>query len=394
MACAGQSQAPRWMPTAKIAQPEAVPALPVPAPSTEASPASNPFVGAAFYVDPHYTEKVATSQLQAPDLATELEVVKHQPTALWLDTIAAIDQLPAWLTGAESQAKKLGRATVPVVVVYNLPNRDCAAKASSGELAIDQDGERRYREEYIDKIAELLSSHAAQKVAIVLEPDSLPNLVSNMGQAKCAVSHDVYIHSVAYAVSKLSLPNVSIYMDAAHAGWLGWQANQVKMLEVVAEVLRLAGGSHRIRGFATNVANYNALDGDWGNKLEPSNPSPNELSFVQSFARAAEQAGITNPGFLIDTSRNGRADVRTRWGNWCNIGGAGLGERPTVAPVPLVDAYFWVKPPGESDGTADVTATRFDDNCASSDATPGAPEAGHWFHNYLIGLVQNANPKL
>lgn len=27
---------------------------------------------------------------------------------------------------------------------------------------------------------------------------------------------------LAYAVATLQLPNVSIYIDAAHAGWLGW----------------------------------------------------------------------------------------------------------------------------------------------------------------------------
>lgn len=366
----------------------------MPAPSTNPSEPTNPFVGAAFYVDPNYTEKVSASQRQAPELAAAFEVVKQQPTALWLDRIAAIEQLPDWLSAAEKRGQSLGRPTVPVIVVYNLPNRDCAAKASSGELTIEEDGERRYREQYIDKIAEHLLEHATQKVALVLEPDSLPNLVSNLGVEKCAVSKDIYRHSVAYAIAKLSLPNVSIYLDVAHAGWLGWEANQTKMMSVVMDVLQLAGGSHRIRGFATNVANYNALEGDWGKRLEPSNPAVNELTYVQHFAATAERAGMARPGFLIDTSRNGRADTRSRWGNWCNINGAGLGERPRVEPVPLVDAYFWVKPPGESDGTADATALRFDANCASDDATPGAPEAGQWFHAYLVDLIRNANPAL
>lgn len=394
LACAKPIAAPRFTPAAKISQPEAVPALPVPAPTTEPGPASNPFENAAFYVDPNYTEKVSRSQQRAPDLAAALEVVKRQPTALWLDRIAAIEQLPAWLDGAREQGERVGRPTVPVVVVYNLPNRDCAAKASAGELAIEHDGERRYRQEYIDVIARHLGADPTQQVAIVLEPDSLPNLVSNMGVAKCALSHDVYMHSVAYAIAKLSLPNVSIYLDVAHAGWLGWQANQRQMMDVVMEVLRLAGGSNRIRGFATNVANFNALEGTWGKQLEPSNPAANELVYVESFAATAVQAGFANPGFMIDTSRNGRAETRSRWGNWCNIKGAGLGERPTIAPNALVDAYFWVKPPGESDGTADPTAVRFDDNCASSDAAPGAPEAGMWFHEYLLELVRNANPAL
>ena len=79
---------------------------------------------------------------------------------------------------------------------------------------------------------------------------------------------------------------------------------------------------------------------------------------------------------LIDTSRNGwggtarptgaehvdrrrhlrqrqsRIDRRIHAGNWCNQTGAGLGERPKAAPAAGIDAYVWVKPPGESDGSS------------------------------------------
>lgn len=394
-ACAGASgSAPRWTPTAKRDTPGPFPALPVESATTPASPNENPFEGAAFYVDPYYSQKVRSSAALAPELAKAMAIVERQPTALWLDRIAAVEQLPRWLEDATNRTKTSSEETVPVIVVYNLPNRDCAAKASNGELSIEEDGERRYRTEYIDVIAEHLANAPHQKVAIVLEPDSLPNMISNLGVEKCAVSRDVYLHSVAYAISKLSLPNVSIYLDAAHAGWLGWEANQRRMVDLVLEVLEMAGGASRIRGFASNVANYNAISGDFGKRLEASNPAGNELDYVRSFLGVLEERGVTGKAFLVDTSRNGQSDIRTRWGNWCNIRGAGLGERPTVAPTPGVDAYFWVKPPGDSDGTADATAARFDENCASPDATPGAPEAGQWFHDYFVKLVENANPAL
>src|SRR5690606_14085916 len=139
---------------------------------------------------------------------------------------------------------------------------------SNGELRVEENGEARYRSEYIDVIAAHLASMPEQPVALVLEPDSLPNLISNLGVEKCALSHDVYIHSIAYAISKLSLPHVSIYLDAAHAGWLGWETSQRQMAQLVRRVLEMAGGIDRIRGFATNVSNYNALFGDWGRELE------------------------------------------------------------------------------------------------------------------------------
>lgn len=391
---ASSSNAPRWTPTAKREQPQALAALPVEKATTSASPDRNPFDGAAFYIDGYYANKVQSSAALVPALRKQMAIVGQQPTALWLDRIAAVEQVPRWLDDAQAQGKALGNGTVPVIVVYNLPNRDCAAKASNGELSIEEGGEQRYRSEYIDVIAKHLADVPEQKVAIVLEPDSLPNMISNLGVEKCAVSQEVYLHSVAYAISKLSLPNVSIYLDAAHAGWLGWEANQRRMVDLVVKVLDMAGGPSRIRGFASNVANYNAISGDFGKRLEPSNPAGNELDYVHSFLGVLEERGVTGKAFLIDTSRNGQADIRTRWGNWCNIKGAGLGERPTVAPSAGVDAYFWVKPPGDSDGTADRTAVRFDENCASPDATAGAPEAGQWFHDYFVELVKNANPAL
>jgi cellulose 1,4-beta-cellobiosidase len=190
------------------------------------------------------------------------------------------------------------------------------------------------------------------------------------------------------------MPNVSLYLDAAHAGWLGWTGNRGAIVEVYKQILDAAGGADKIRGFFTNVANYNALRGRENLKLEPTNPCHDEATYVRELAETLMWAGIKHKGYIIDTSRNGRDGVRSKWGNWCNVRGAGLGERPRAAPTPLVDAYYWVKPPGDSDGTADASATRFDENCHSTDAAPGAPEAGQWFPTYFKELVKNANPPL
>lgn len=55
---------------------------------------------------------------------------------------------------------------------------------------------------------------------LILEP--LP-VVSNQGIPFCATAAPVHKRSLAYAISVLgTLPNVSIYMDGAHATWLGW----------------------------------------------------------------------------------------------------------------------------------------------------------------------------
>ena len=58
---------------------------------------------------------------------------------------------------------------------------------------------------------------------MVLEPDSLSNLVTNLDPAPARKSAEgIYKRGIAYAISKLSLPNVFLYLEAAHAGWLGF----------------------------------------------------------------------------------------------------------------------------------------------------------------------------
>lgn len=59
----------------------------------------------------------------------------------------------------------------------------------------------------------------------------------------------------------------------------------------------------------------------------------------------------------------------------------------------LVDAFAWIKPGGEADGTSDTSAKRYDGKCGSEDALKPAPEAGTWFQAYFEQLLENANPK-
>lgn len=72
-----------------------------------------------------------------------------------------------------------------------------------------------------------------------------------------------------------------------------------------------------------------------------------------------------------------------------------FGIRPTTETGEcIVDSLVWVKPGGESDGTSDSAAKRFDVNCISLDADVPAPEAGSWFNGFVERLVINANPPL
>lgn len=81
---------------------------------------------------------------------------------------------------------------------------------------------------------------------------------------------------------------------------------------------------------------------------------------------------VAGEHFIIDTARNGLGPSPDN--QWCNPPGRALGEKPGAATAdPLVDAYLWVKPPGESDGSCN-----------------GGPSAGQWWPEYALGLAQRA----
>jgi len=354
----------------------------------------NPFKGVVFFKNPAYAAAVEATAKKYPDEAGRILKVADYPTGVWLSDLKAVENLKGWLDEAKRQQDESGRPTMSVIVVYNLPDRDCSALSSAGELKISENGEERYRKEFIDPIAAQFRAHPDQPIAVVLEPDSLANMATNMAIPKCQEARAAYKNGVVYAIKSFRLPNVSVYIDAAHAGWLGWDDNRAKMAKIFKTVLAEAGGPHMIRGFALNVSNYTHLTNRDGAVLEPTNPCPNELAYANTLRKTLSMYGFKDHGFLIDTSRNGKGGIRKAWGSWCNVRGAGLGERPRANPEPGIDAYFWIKPPGESDGSSDPDGPRFDKMCAGPDAAPGAPQAGQWFESYFLDLVRHANPPL
>jgi cellulose 1,4-beta-cellobiosidase len=384
---AAQSPAPGAPPPA--------PAPPPPPPLVVPVADANPFDGARLYVNPDYASEVRGAVAAAPAEAAHLRKLEHFSTAVWLDSIAKAGKASRYLD--EAAAMQASGDKSPVVIVfalYDLPNRDCAAASSAGELSVEHDGEHRYQTEYIDPIAAQFKSHPSLRIAVIVEPDSLANIATNLDKPKCAASQAAYVHSTAYALRTLTMTHVSLYLDAAHAGWLGWAHNRDMITRAYQTVFTQAGGQGRVRGFVTNVSNYNTLEGGEGAKLEPSDPAPDELTYVHKLDETLTREGVHAGGFIIDTSRNGRPTPRSKWGSWCNVRGAGLGERPRASPGPRIDAYYWVKPPGESDGTSDPAAPRFDAACAGPDSTPNAPQAGVFFPAYVTQLTALANPPL
>jgi len=432
------------------------PTTPTTPPTTPTTPpttppgakADNPYAGAKGYVNPEWRAK-ANAEAGGSRIS-------NNPTAVWLDRIAAIAGTSASMgLRAHLDAALAQGAGYIQLVIYDLPGRDCAALASNGELGPTD--LPRYKAEYIDPIAaiEADAKYSSLRIINIVEIDSLPNLVTNTGSAPGATAacdtmkaNGGYVNGIGYALSKLGpIGNVYNYLDAAHHGWIGWDSNFAPTADLMYQTAVASGSVNNVTGFITDTANYSALTEPYftinttvnGTSVRQSkwvdwNQYVDELTFAQAFRTKLVSVGFNSSiGMLIDTSRNGwggssrptkaststdvttfvnesRIDRRIHAGNWCNQSGAGLGERPKASPAAGIDAYVWVKPPGESDGSSSLIPNDegkgFDRMCdptytgnarngnSMSGALPNAPLSGAWFSAQFQQLMTNAYPPL
>jgi cellulose 1,4-beta-cellobiosidase len=426
---------------------------------------ANPYDGAVGYVNPDWSSKVkaAAAVTADPALAAKMTALANTSTGVWLDKIAAINGangamgLRAHLEAALAQSKATNQTVVATIVVYDLPNRDCSSSASAGELTVAANGLQKYETQYIDPIASILadSKYSKLRVAAVLEPDSIPNLVTNVGvgQARCdeAASSKAYEQGIQYAINQLhAIPYVYLYADIGQPAWLGW--NLGGAVQIYHDILsNTVDGVNSVDGIVSNVSNYvpvaepfltdpnlyvgvpGAWNGTTGGPVKSApfyswNPYLDNTQYVADFHDGLVALGYpASLSVLIDTGRNGwggsarptaltapadlstisppdyvavnKIDQRAARSQWCNQAGAGIGARPSAWPSPTVAAYVWVKPPGEADGTSDPSVlsnpSLADPMCSTANGgLPGAPAAGHWFQSQFEQLVTNAYPAI
>lgn len=322
------------VPTAALTSappPAAAQALPVAAPpAPAAATAGNPFAGARFYIDPADQVAAAINTLRGgnPSAIAALEKILRGAHADWF----------GYADPATTQRNVAGRAgtirgngALPVFVAYAIPNRDCGSYSAGGA-----GGAQGYR----DWIAAFAAGLAGGPAAVVLEPDAI-------AQIDCLSPADQQTRygMLSNAVDVLNAAGATVYLDAGNAGW--------HSAATIAARLKSAGVD-RARGFALNVSNFGT--------------TASEVAFGDA-VNAALGGGAH---FVVDTSRNGLGPAPDN--AWCNPPGRALGTPPTAATGDSdVDAFFWVKIPGESDGTCN-----------------GGPAAGQFWPDYAVGLGSRA----
>ena len=274
----------------------------------------NPFRNAYWALDPESNARRFADRWRSsrPADAAAMDKIASQPSAAWFGNWNPNVQMAVEIyVRAHSRAGSL-----PVFVLYNLPFRDCGlySKGGAGSVA--------GYHKWIDAVADGIGGRRA---VVVLEPDGLPQMTD------CLDAHrrEERLAMVGYAIDKLgALGGTAVYVDAGHSAW-------VPAPEMATRLL--AAGVQRAAGFALNVSNYQATSDllEYGRQLS---------------------ALVGGKHFIVDTSRNGNGpptglDPKDQ-GNWCNPDGRALGTPPTIATgEPLCDAFYWIKPPGESDGT-------------------------------------------
>ncbi|MGW4551046.1 glycoside hydrolase family 6 protein [Streptomyces violaceorubidus] len=238
--------------------------------------------------------------------------IAGHPAAVWFT-----DHTPATLTSrvraVTSAAAAQGR--VPVLVPYAIPDRDCGGHSEGGAPDLDA------YDAWIDRFAAGLGSG---EVIVVLEPDSV-------AQSAClsAGGRADRFASLARAgrVMKDADPAARVYYDAGHSGWHA-PARQAGWLKQAG-----AASADSSDGVFSNVSNFHT--------------TADEVDYDRAVLDTL--GGPASLGAVIDTSRNGNGAPAD--GEWCDPGGRRLGRAPTLTTgMGRIDAYLWVKLPGESDG--------------------------------------------
>jgi endoglucanase len=275
-----------------------------------ASPGPAQAAPTGFYTDPQTN---AARWVAANPNDSRAAVIRDRiaavPAARWFtttNTSTVRGQVDAFV-GAAAAANQ-----IPIMVVYNIPNRDCGGASSGGAPSHSA-----YRA-WVDEVAAGLAGRPAY---IVLEPDVLPLMTNCQNASQQAETRA----SMAYAGKKLKSGSAQakVYFDIGHSAWLSPGE--------AAARLRAADISASADGISTNVSNYRTTS--------------DEVAFAKA---VLTNVGDSRLHAVVDTSRNGNGPAGSEW---CDPPGRRVGTPSTTNTGDgQIDAFLWVKLPGEADG--------------------------------------------
>ncbi|MDA9047827.1 glycoside hydrolase family 6 protein [Hellea sp.] len=196
---------------------------------------------------------------------------------------------------------------LPVLVVYNMPNRDIGQYSKGGAKT---------RESYLNFLQSFADGIGNSKPILIYEPDSLTH-TGDMSTEDASSRMSLMKEGLQLLTDNCE---ALVYIDIGHSNWLS--------PEEAANLLNKVSND-KVRGFAVNVSNYRTTDEsmEWSLKLCEHRP--------RDF-------------FVIDTSRNGNGP---HGNEWCNPPGRSVGQEPSCdTGEEQCDAFLWIKIPGESDG--------------------------------------------
>jgi endoglucanase len=218
---------------------------------------------------------------------------------------------------------------LPVLVIYNIPERDVGHHSKGGAKT---------REAYIEFLHAFCRGIGDRAPIVIFEPDAVPH--STLMDKSIAESRLSLLKEGLDVLTSNS--NALVYVDVGHSNWLA-PAEVAKLLDVVS--------NDKVKGFSVNVSNFRST----------------KESMTWALAVCEQR---TQDTFVIDTSRNGNGP---HGNDWCNPPGRCLGTPPTTdTGEDKCDAFLWIKIPGESDGKCN-----------------GGPRAGLFWPEYADKLVKN-----
>jgi endoglucanase len=372
----------------------------------------------------------------------------RQPQAVWVES-GTPRETERQVQRAMRDARR--QRAVPVFVAYNIPFRDCAQFSAGGATTVQEylawiDG-------FARGIGNGEAMVILEPDGLGIIPWYTPRGASapewcQPAEADPLTAASDRLFMLNQAIDRFNQqPNVRVYLDGTHTAWLSVPDMSDRLLK--AGVQRATGFFLNVSNyqFTPNLVQYGnwisqcityvtevapdnfaecadqywnggplpakiaellgewtgvALDkfGVWSDTTDVPelNTSGINLRYANNLAGAAP-----TKSFVIDTSRNSVGpwlppayDFPGPFGtdpqDWCNPPGRGNGLRPTTRTnSELLDAYLWVKTPGESDG-----------ECNRSLGPPGEtidpewglidPAAGQWFEDQALELSELADP--